>query len=74
MANFLAEDQYSEKLKSNFIYHIIPLINPDGVLVGNYRTNIKGHDLNRNWRNPSIEAQPEVIGIKKYLYRVDKES
>jgi murein tripeptide amidase MpaA len=25
------------------------MINPDGVILGNYRTNLSGHDLNRRW-------------------------
>lgn len=28
------------------------MINVDGVLYGNYRTNLLGIDLNRIWRNP----------------------
>lgn len=25
------------------------MINPDGVVFGNYRTNLSGYDLNRKW-------------------------
>jgi murein tripeptide amidase MpaA len=42
------------------------------VLFGNYRTNINGYDLNRNWRYPVKEAQPEVVIIKKYLQKINK--
>ncbi len=28
------------------------MINIEGVLYGNYRTNLSGADLNRVWRNP----------------------
>jgi murein tripeptide amidase MpaA len=31
---------------------VIPMVNPDGVIYGNFRTNLAGFDLNRQWRNP----------------------
>jgi hypothetical protein len=43
------------------------------VLLGNYRTNISGCDLNRNWRSPLPQAQPEIIAIKKYMNKSNKE-
>jgi Zinc carboxypeptidase len=50
LINFLLSDQMSaKKIRENFIYHIIPMHNPDGVVAGNYRTNIDSVDLERNW-------------------------
>ena len=34
------------------------MVNPDGVAIGNYRTNLAGLDLNRKWNNPSKESTP----------------
>lgn len=48
------------------------MINADGVLYGNYRTNLAGTDLNRMWRNPRKDLQPEVYYIKKYLQLINK--
>ena len=28
---------------------VIPMVNVDGVMVGNNRTGVLGHDFNRNW-------------------------
>ena len=28
---------------------VIPMMNVDGVMVGNNRTGVQGHDFNRNW-------------------------
>lgn len=64
--NFLLSDQVSaQKMRENFIYHIIPMQNPDGVVVGNYRTNLDSVDLERNWifsaNNPSELASQVAL-------------
>lgn len=43
------------------------MVNPDGVIHGNYRSNISGFDLNRKWENPSKLYQPEIYHIKKMI-------
>ncbi len=35
----------------NFNFFIVPMLNPDGVVVGNYRTSYSGKDLNRQFDN-----------------------
>ena len=37
-------------LRKSIIFKIIPMINPDGVVVGNFRTSLCGRDLNRTFR------------------------
>lgn len=32
----------AEYLRNNFIFFIIPMVNPDGVIHGNYRCNLNG--------------------------------
>jgi len=49
------------------VFKIIPMINPDGVAVGNYRCNTLGYDLNRCYTDPSAWAMPEIYGIKDVL-------
>jgi murein tripeptide amidase MpaA len=36
---------------SLFDVYIIPMLNIDGVYLGNYRTNAYGYDMNRHWQN-----------------------
>jgi hypothetical protein len=43
------------------------MINPDGVIVGNYRCSLAGRDLNRNYRHPRKESFPTIYGIKKMM-------
>lgn len=41
--------------------HIAPCMNLDGARRGHLRTNAAGTDLNRAWRNASMEKSPEVF-------------
>jgi len=43
----VSEDEGARYLRSNFVFKIVPMLNPDGVIVGNYRCNLSGNDLNR---------------------------
>lgn len=43
------------------------MINPDGVIVGNYRTSISGNDLNRKYHNPDQKLHPTVCAIKALI-------
>ena len=40
------------------------MLNPDGVINGNYRCNILGVDLNRRWLNPSKLLHPTIYYAK----------
>ena len=33
-------------------------MNPDGVVLGNYRTGLSGRDFNREYRNPDKDIFP----------------
>jgi len=57
-----------------FIFKIVPMINPDGVLHGNSRCSLPGRDLNRSWENPDPYLFPEVYYIKKMILDVHKHS
>lgn len=36
-------------LRDNFVFKIVPMMNPDGVILGNTRCSLVGQDLNRQW-------------------------
>ena len=40
------------------------MLNPDGVIVGNYRTSLAGVDLNRVYKNPLMDLFPTVYHTK----------
>lgn len=68
----LVENKEFDQLKKQFVIHIVPMVNPDGVFYGNYRTNLSGHDLNRRWRNPNRTLHPEVYYVRKYLSEINR--
>ncbi len=57
----------AELLRKNYIFKIIPMLNPDGVIYGNYRCSLLGYDLNRKWDHPSKYFDPTIYYTKKYL-------
>jgi len=67
----LNNNQLSNILRENFIFKIIPMLNPDGVFLGNNRCNLIGHDLNRSWHHATIFSHPTVYAtinmLKEYL-------
>ena len=57
--NFLCgESKEAANLRKDFIFKIVPMLNPDGVCVGNYRTGVSGKDFNREYRNPDKAIFP----------------
>jgi murein tripeptide amidase MpaA len=67
--NFLtdAENEEAAMLRDNFVFKIIPMLNPDGVINGNYRCSLAGCDLNRRWKFPSKTLHPTVYATKKLV-------
>lgn len=43
---------HSQALRKFFVFKVVPMLNPDGVVVGNYRTSLAGVDLNRIYKAP----------------------
>jgi len=46
--------EQGELLRKNFVFKIIPILNPDGVYRGYYRLDTKGQNLNRFYSDPSL--------------------
>lgn len=61
------DNQEAKMLRENFIFKIIPMLNPDGVINGNYRCSLAGCDLNRRWKNPSKVIHPTIYLTKKLV-------
>lgn len=37
----------AHELRERFVFKIVPMLNPDGVIIGNYRCSLSASDLNR---------------------------
>ncbi len=69
--DFLCSDCDEAKLLRNyFMFKIIPMMNPDGVVCGNYRTSLAGCDLNRRWINPNEILHPEIFYAKQMIMKL----
>uniref|UniRef100_A0A671SNM2 Cytosolic carboxypeptidase 1 n=1 Tax=Sinocyclocheilus anshuiensis TaxID=1608454 RepID=A0A671SNM2_9TELE len=57
----------AQRLRESYIFKIIPMLNPDGVINGNHRCSLSGEDLNRQWQNPNAELHPTIYHAKSLL-------
>lgn len=64
----LGDTELAKRFRERFQIIAIPLMNPDGVLGGNWRHNLGGTDLNRDW---GTFEQPETRLVGKLLDRLD---
>lgn len=60
-------------LRNNFVFKIVPMLNPDGVINGNYRCSLAGCDLNRRWKSPSKVLHPVIYAVKKLVKQIKEE-
>ncbi|VDL95846.1 unnamed protein product [Schistocephalus solidus] len=58
------DDAEMQDLRRMFIFKIVPLLNPDGVICGNHRCSLAARDLNRQWINPSPTLHPTIYHTK----------
>ena len=60
-------------LREKFVFKIVPMINVDGVINGNYRCSLCGSDLNRRYKTPSKILHPSIHAIKRFAKAFSKE-
>uniref|UniRef100_A0A3B3QH41 Cytosolic carboxypeptidase 1 n=1 Tax=Paramormyrops kingsleyae TaxID=1676925 RepID=A0A3B3QH41_9TELE len=60
----------AQSLREAYIFKIVPMLNPDGVVNGNHRCSLSGEDLNRQWQRPNPDLHPTIFhakGLLQYL-------
>ena len=63
----------ARELRKRLVIKVIPISNPDGVSIGNYRSSLSGNDLNRQYQNPSEMLHPTVCAIKSLAGQIKQE-
>ncbi|XP_051776799.1 cytosolic carboxypeptidase 4 isoform X1 [Erpetoichthys calabaricus] len=70
-----SNDPAAMMLRETYIFKIIPMLNPDGVINGTHRCSLTGEDLNRQWMKPDINLSPTIYhckGLLSYLNGIGK--
>lgn len=62
-----------QELRKQVIFKVVPMLNPDGVVIGNFRTSLCGRDLNRQFRTNADFLIPEVRGLKQLVLSLKSE-
>ena len=71
MLDFLTSNKvWSLDLLDQYKFVFIPMLNPDGVAIGNYRCDANGYDLNRCWKTPSDVLHPTIYHAKNYIRKL----
>ncbi len=74
LIEFLISDhQIAKVIRQYIVFMIVPMLNPDGVVLGNYRCSLMGFDLNRYWNEPSPWAHPSIVATKQLLQQMDSD-
>uniref|UniRef100_A0A8D2LTZ3 Cytosolic carboxypeptidase 2 n=1 Tax=Varanus komodoensis TaxID=61221 RepID=A0A8D2LTZ3_VARKO len=65
----LSDSPDAQLLRDLFIFKVVPMLNPDGVIVGNYRCSLAGRDLNRNYRTVLKDSFPCIWHTRAMIKR-----
>ena len=68
-----SDTEEARLLRKKVVFKVIPMLNPDGVVVGNFRTSFCGRDLNRQFKNQSVFLIPEVKAVKDLVLKLKNE-
>nr|KAF6436784.1 ATP/GTP binding protein like 2 [Molossus molossus] len=69
----LSNSPDAELLRDIFVFKVVPMLNPDGVIVGNYRCSLAGRDLNRHYRTILKESFPCIWYTRNMIKRLLEE-
>lgn len=69
----VSPDSRAVQLRKLFVFKVVPVLNPDGVFRGYYRSDIFGENLNRVYLSPSLAESPTVYAARELLMTYSRE-
>ncbi|XP_047917109.2 cytosolic carboxypeptidase 3 isoform X2 [Anser cygnoides] len=69
----LGNSDKAQQLRDTFVFKVVPMLNPDGVIVGNHRCSLTGQDLNRKYRSKVKKCYPSIWYTRNMIRRVMEE-
>lgn len=69
----LSDSDLARELRRHFVFRVVPMLNPDGVVQGNYRCSLLGCDLNRKWLLPNKHLHPSIYYSKQLIKHAHQE-
>ena len=67
LKGLVSNSDVAKVLLDKFVFYCVPIINPDGVYRGHYRTDPNGINLNRYYISPSPKLHSPIYGIRKLI-------
>jgi len=67
------DDIRAQKLREKFVFIVVPMLNPDGVYRGHYRTDSRGVNLNRVYLETVPEWHPTIAATKQLILDLTRE-
>eukprot|EP00002_Diphylleia_rotans_P002003 TRINITY_DN11208_c0_g1_i3.p1 TRINITY_DN11208_c0_g1~~TRINITY_DN11208_c0_g1_i3.p1 ORF type:complete len:392 (+),score=58.14 TRINITY_DN11208_c0_g1_i3:69-1244(+) len=61
-------DPRAKLLRDGYIIKLIPMLNPDGVALGHYRTDTLGANLNRFYDKPEASRHPAIFSTQQLFH------
>ena len=66
----MSDTEEAKYLRKHIVFKVVPMLNPDGVTAGNFRTSLCGKDLNRTFKLNQDMLIPEVKGLKELVLKL----
>lgn len=67
------DDPRAIAFREHFVLYLVPMLNPDGVAVGHYRSDTRGENLNRHYDCPTEQDHPSIAAVKSLLRELTAE-